>query len=140
MAYIRWSISFRTLCKCSIYKLLMHSKLKHIQNPVKYLLWRILFRIMCDPSIFIYSPLWYILKNKHIQNPLRWSTLLRTLCNCSIFRRPIYSKHSLIQSVSYSLIHFMPLVSFCTFWKHQKISGFMMFLGGIERHQWLEMG
>ena len=32
MAYIRWSILFRNLCKYNIYRLLMHCKLKHIQN------------------------------------------------------------------------------------------------------------
>ena len=31
------------------------------------------------------------------------------------------------------LTHFMWLVSFCTPWKHQKIKGFLMFSGGIER-------
>ena len=47
---------------------------------------------------------WYILKSRHIQNPtkyLRWSILLRTLCNCGKFRRPIYSKLWLIQSLEY---------------------------------------
>ena len=33
----------------------------------------------------------------------------------------------------------MPLVSFNTPWKHQKTSGFLMFLGGIERDWWHEM-
>ena len=53
----------------------------------------------------LYSSLWYILKNKHIQNPteyLRWRVLLRTLCNYSMFRCPIYSKNSLIQNASLS--------------------------------------
>ena len=34
----------------------------------------------------------------------------------------------------------MPLISFNTPWKHQNTSGFRMFLGGIERDQWHEMG
>ena len=34
----------------------------------------------------------------------------------------------------------MPLVSFDTPWKYQKLSGFLMYLGGIERDQWHEMG
>ena len=38
------------------------------------------------------------------------------------------------------LTHFMPLVSFYTPSKHQKTFGFLMFLGGIERGQWHEMG
>ena len=38
------------------------------------------------------------------------------------------------------LTHFMPLISFDTPWKHQKIRGFMMFSGGIKRDQWHEMG
>ena len=38
------------------------------------------------------------------------------------------------------LIHFMPLISFDTPWKHQKTSGFLMFSGGMKRDQWHEMG
>ena len=37
------------------------------------------------------------------------------------------------------LTHFMPLISFYTPWK-QKISGFLMVVGGIEKDQWHEMG
>ena len=37
------------------------------------------------------------------------------------------------------LIHFEPLFSFCTPWKHHNISGFLMFSGGIERDLWHEM-
>ena len=149
--YLSWIILFRIMCGPSIFKTLAYSESKycqqnqHTHNTVKHLSWNILFTFLCNPDILrtlLYSPLWYILKNNHIQNPieyLRWSILLRTLCNYSIFRRPIYSNHSLIEFVSYSLIHFMPLVSFYTSWKHQKISGFLMFLGGIERDHWHEM-
>ena len=38
------------------------------------------------------------------------------------------------------LTYFMPLVSFYTPQKHQKTSGFLMFLEGIERDQWHETG
>ena len=38
------------------------------------------------------------------------------------------------------LTHFMPLISFCTLWKQQKASRFLMFSRGIERDQWHEMG
>ena len=34
----------------------------------------------------------------------------------------------------------MPLASFYTPWRHQKISGFLMFSGGIERDQWHKIG
>ena len=120
---------------------------RHIHNTVKHLSQNILFKTLCNPDMFrtlVYSPLWYILKSKHIQNPaeyLRLSILLRTLCNYSIFRRPIYSKLPLFQNmcVTYSLTHFMPLVSFYTSWNHQKISGFLKFLGCIERDQRHEM-
>ena len=63
-----------------------------------------MFRNLCNPHIFrtlLYSPLCYILKNKLIQDRteyLRSNILLRTLSNYSIFRRPIYSKHSLVQT------------------------------------------
>ena len=40
---------------------------------------------------------------------------------------------------SFSLTHFMPLVSFDTPRKHQKTFGFLMFSRGIERDQWNEM-
>ena len=49
-----------------------------------------------------------------------------------------------IQTLKYGqkvlLTHFMPLVSFDTPWKHQQARGFLMFSGGIERHQMYEMG
>ena len=63
----------------------------------------IFYSKFCSLDIFrtlVYSELWYILKSKHIQNPagyLRRSILLRTLCNNSRFRGPIYSKRSHIQ-------------------------------------------
>ena len=38
------------------------------------------------------------------------------------------------------LNHFMPLISFCTTWNHQKTRDFLMFLGGKERDQWHEIG
>ena len=40
---------------------------------------------------------------------------------------------------SFSLTHFMPLVSFDTPRKHQETFGFLMFSRGIERDQWNEM-
>ena len=40
------------------------------------------------------------------------------------------------QSPNALLTHVMPLVSFQTPWKHQKISGFPMFSEGLERDQW----
>ena len=38
------------------------------------------------------------------------------------------------------LTQFTVVLSFYTPWKHQKISGFLMFSGGIENDQWHEMG
>ena len=37
------------------------------------------------------------------------------------------------------LTNFMPLVSFYTPWKHKKSFDFLLFSGGIETDQWLEM-
>ena len=56
MVYIRWSILFRALCKYNIYRLLMHSKLKHVQNwrqsrYRKYLKYA-LHRALCNLDIF----------------------------------------------------------------------------------------
>ena len=39
----------------------------------------------------------------------------------------------------FSLFQFILLVSFYTPKKHQKASGFLMFLGGLERDQWHKM-
>ena len=88
MAYIRWSILFRTLCKYNIYRLLMHSKLKHIQNSrhsrycesLKYSL----HRTLCNLDIFttyVYSSP-SILRTRGIW----WAVFYRTLCNTGIFR------------------------------------------------------
>ena len=38
------------------------------------------------------------------------------------------------------LAHFMLLVSFYTSWKYQKISGFLMFTGGLVKNKWYEVG
>ena len=62
-------------------------------------------------------------------NKDHWNTLLNNTTN-----RKMYVTNILIL-----LTHFMPLVSFCIPWKHQKTSGFLMFSGGIERYQWHEM-
>ena len=88
MAYIRWSILFRTLCKYNIYRLLMHSKLKHIQNSrhsrycesLKYSL----HRTLCNLDIFIT----YVYSSPSIMRTrgLWWAVLYRTLCNTGIFR------------------------------------------------------
>ena len=39
-----------------------------------------------------------------------------------------------------TLTHFIPPASFDTPLNHQRIKGFVMFSGGIERDQWDEMG
>ena len=49
-------------------------------------------------------------------------------------------KLEMIVSINSVLVHFMPLVSFDTTWKHLKPFGFLIFSGGIERDQWHEMG
>ena len=77
---------------------------RHIQNTVITSVTKSFFVTLYNPDIFrtiAYSILWYILKPKHILNPakyLRWSLLLRTLCNYSKFRPPIYSKLLRIQN------------------------------------------
>ena len=50
-------------------------------------------------------------------------------------------KFAILRSeATYSLIHFMPLVSSYTSWEYQKTSAFLMFSWGVERDQWHEMG
>ena len=69
---------------------------RHIQNTVITSVTKRFFGTLCNPDIFriiAYSLLWDILKSKHIQNPakyLKWDILLRTLCNYSKFRPPIF--------------------------------------------------
>ena len=88
MTYLRWSILFRTLCKYNIYRLVMHSKLKHIQNwrhsryceSLKYSL----HRTLCNFDIFttyVYSSP-SILRTRGIW----WVVFYRTPCNTGIFR------------------------------------------------------
>ena len=88
MAYIRWSISPRTLCKYNIYRLLMHSKLEHIQNSrhsrycesLKYNLHRTLCNLDTFTTLVYTSP--SILRTWWIW----WAVFYRTLCNAVIFR------------------------------------------------------
>ena len=83
-----WSILFRTLCKYNIYRLLMHSKLKHIQNSrhsrycesLKYSL----HRALCNLDIFtayVYSSP-SILRTRGIW----WTVFYTTLCTTGKFR------------------------------------------------------
>ena len=93
MAYIRWSILFRTLCKYNIYRLLMHSKLKHIQNSrhsrycesLKYSL----HRTLCNLDIFtIYV---YSSSSTLRTRGIWWAVFYRTLCDTGILEA--YSRH-----------------------------------------------
>ena len=88
MASIRWSILFRTLCKENIYRLLMHSKLKHIQNSrhsrycesLKYSLHRTLCNLGIFTTYVCSSP--STLKIRGIW----WAVFYRTLCDTGILR------------------------------------------------------
>ena len=88
MAYIRWSILFRTLCKYNIYRLLMHSKLKHIQNSrhsrycesLKYSL----HRTLCNLDIF--ATYVYSSPSTLRTQGIWWAVFYRTLCDTGIFR------------------------------------------------------
>ena len=105
MAYIRWSILFRTPCKYNIYGLLMHNKLKHIQNSrhprycesLKYSL----RRTLCNLGIFttfVYSSL-STLRTRGIW----WAVCYRTLCDTGIFRtRGIFQTLSIYYGEIYS--------------------------------------
>ena len=82
IAYIRWSILLRTLCKNNIYRLLKHSKLKQIQNSrhsrycesLKYSLQRTL----CNHDIF----------TTYLQSSP--STLRTRGIWCAVFYRTLY--------------------------------------------------
>ena len=88
MAYIRWSILFRVLCKYKMYRLLMHSKLKHIQNSShsRYFesLWYSLHRTLCNLDIlktYVYSSP-STLRTRGIW----WAVFYRILYDTGIFR------------------------------------------------------
>ena len=64
---------------------------------------------------------------------------------CSVYRRYNWLFRELWKvfnsfHVTSIFLYPRPLVYFYTPWKHQKTSVFLMFLGGIERDQWHEMG
>ena len=85
MAYIRWSILFRTQCKYNIYRLLMHSKLKHIYNSrhsryCEYLKYS-LHRTLCNLAIFTT----YVYTSPRTRG-IWWTVFYRTLCDTGIFR------------------------------------------------------
>ena len=88
MAYIRWSILFRTLCKYNIYRILMHSKLKHIQNSrhsrysesLKYSLHRTLRNLDIFTTYVYSSPSTLRIRG------IWWIVFYRTLCDTGIFR------------------------------------------------------
>ena len=71
MVYIRWSILFRVLCKYKMYRLLMHSKLKHIQNSRHSRYFE--SYVYSSPSILRTRGIW-------------WAVFYRTLCDTGIFR------------------------------------------------------
>ena len=102
MAYIRWSILLRTLCKYNSYRLLMHSKL-YIQNSrhlrycesLKYSVHRTLSNLDIFTTYVASSP--SILRTWGIW----WIVFYRTLCNTGIFRtRGIFQTLSIYACLS----------------------------------------
>ena len=88
MAYIWWSILLRTLYKYDIYRLLMHSKLYHIQNSthLKYCesLKYSLNKALCNLDIFTTNA--YSSPSKLRTRGIWWAVFYRTLCDTGIFR------------------------------------------------------
>ena len=74
---------------------------------------------------------WLLNNLKRVQR-----SLLRTASYWHLINSAKSVKFILLNS---TLTHLMPLVSFDIPWKRQKIKGFLMFSGGIERDQWHEM-
>ena len=73
---------------------------------------------------------------------LVWRELVRkgvsynrtTAFSLRTMRSHYYYLEKLVWSITnWFLSHFMPLVYFCTPWKHQKTTGFLMFSGDTER-------
>ena len=81
---------------------------------------------------------WWILKNQIF--PLDGLIFIETNFRCYYRTYPRIIRDHLLQitRVSFSLTHFQPMVHFCTPWKHQKTSGFML-SGVIEVEHWLKM-
>ena len=64
---------------------------------------------------------------------------------CEIFKNTYFYRtppdDCFYQCFRFTLTHFVPPVSFYIPWKHQKMSGYLMFSGGIKKEsQWHEMG
>ena len=71
---------------------------------------------------------WRELERKGVSYNRTTEFSLRTM------RSHYYYLDKLVWSITnWFLSHFMPLVYFCTPWKHQKTTGFLMFSGDTER-------
>ena len=116
------------MCSCWFWELFRNSftieNLRAtVSSDVLFLLQRQVVRISCLRYCNIKHEVREVCRNK-------W---------CDVSSKFIIQSLFCLVNVSSSSTHFIPLVSFNTSWKHQKISGFIMFSGGIERNQWHEM-
>ena len=73
--------------------------------------------------LLIYHLEWFALKIQENKINMYLSLLARTFVPLCL----------LISGIHMSLTHFISLVSFYTPWKYQKMRGFLIFSGGIER-------
>ena len=111
------------------------------RNTSRYL--RRLFRLFCKKLIRRFQRY-----NSQIHTISQLTMMVMAYCfkqshsclretNLFIKMEPYHS--GVLRQNLHTVNHFMPLASFYTPWKHQKISGFLMVSGGIERDQWHEI-
>ena len=103
--YLWWKILFATLYNPSIFRTVAYSESKayseYCQISIKkYFIQNLMYNPDILRTLGVFRTLVYS-EIKAYSEPteyLRWSILLRTLCNYSRFRDPIYSKLSHIQN------------------------------------------
>ena len=90
-------------------------------------------------KMFLSAVLWNYMMPSEVS--FHWLTFSAFVCNCCFdgFISLNEQMLGIVHSCYLTLIHFMPLVSFDTPWKHQKTSGFLMF-SGVKRDKWHGMG
>ena len=89
--------------------------------------WRLALMLICQ--------IWYMCRIEHTAFTNTWLLVCYS-------QDKVKRKHILLSGIEKKNTEFslMLLVLFYTPEKHQKIFGFLMFIGGIEKHQWCKIG
>ena len=112
-------------------------------NLVYGLCWMFLLRI-CDALRDLVPFVQFEKREKHPRRSVNFSKVSASACNVTKINTlpwvfftffKLHKSYQIAQRITYVklLTHFMPLVSFYALWKHQNISGFLMFFGGYRK-------